>query len=204
MRTKNLALCLPLGIPLFYLMSCGTFSDITPGTLSSDVDSAEAGHKIEELARLGVEHDKLRALAGTWNLKFKHRSRPNDPWQEDSGTAICKTVLGGRYLLEELDCTYGGVPYKGVRVHGFDNLEGTYFNIWMDTLGTWPVLSRGTVDDAGVLRYHGRWKDHETPAGRPFKTVAKRDGDNKWNLTFFDTIDGEEVKVLEAIYTRRN
>ena len=201
MRTKNLALC----IPLFGLMACGTFSDIKPGTRSSDADkAAEAAHKAIKHARLGPQHEKLAALAGTWDIKFKHRSGPKAPWQNDTGTATCKTLLGGRYLLEELDCTYSGAPYKGVRVHGFDNLAGNYFNIWMDTLGTWPVKSYGTSDDAGVLRFHGRWKDPETPGGRPFKTIAARDGNDKWNLSFFDTIDGEEVKVLEANYTRRN
>ena len=199
MQTKDLALC----IPLLCLMSCAALTDVAPGTRSSEADPVEAAAKTEKMARLGPEHDKLAALAGTWDIKFKHRDGPDAAWQEDTGTAICETVLGGRYLLEKLDCTYSGTPYKGVRVHGYDNLEGDYFNIWMDTLGTWPVLSRGTVDEDDVLRYHGRWKDHATPAGRPFKTIVKRDGENTWHLAFYDTIDEEEVKVLEATYTRR-
>ncbi|MHC4078557.1 MAG: DUF1579 family protein [Planctomycetota bacterium] len=185
-------------------MSCGAFRDIAPGTRSSEADPAEAMAKISKAARLGPQHDKLAALAGTWDLQFKHRAGPDAAWKTESGTATSRVVLGGRYLVEELKCTYDGTPYEGVRVHGYDNLEGTYFNIWMDNLGTWPVTSRGATDDSDVLKYHGRWKDIHTPSGRPFQTVVRRDGTDKWQLELFDTIDGTEVKILEATYTRRN
>ncbi len=191
-----------LAIFLFCLTSCASL-DIPTGTRSSQADPAEAMAKVNKAARLSAAHDRMKALAGTWDLQFKHRSGADDPWKTEHGTAVCTMELGGRYLLEKLQCTYNGMPYEGVRVHGYDNLEGDYFNIWMDTLGTWPVLSRGTKDENDVLRYHGRWKDTETPSGRPFKTVAKRDGNDKWQLELFDTIDGEEVKVLDATYTRR-
>lgn len=199
MHTKTLA----LAIPLVLLMSCSAVQDIPSGTRSSQADPAEAMAKISKAARLGPQHDKLAALAGTWDLQFKHRAGPNAEWQTETGTATCRVALGGRYLVEELNCTYDGAPYEGVRVHGFDNLEGSYFNIWMDTLGTWPVLSRGATDDSDVLVYHGRWKDTQTPSGRPFRTVARRDGEDKWQLDLYDTIDNAEVKVLEATYTRR-
>lgn len=199
MHTKTLALTLPL----VFLMSCGSLQDIPAGTRSSQADPAEAMAKISKAARLCPQHDKLRALAGTWDLQFKHRSGPDAQWQTENGTATCKTVLGGRYLVEELECTYNGTPYEGIRVHGYDCLEGSYFNIWMDTLGTWPVLSRGATDDSDVLVYHGRWKDPETPGGRPFRTVARKHDENKWQLDLYDTIDNAEVKVLEATYTRR-
>jgi len=159
--------------------------------------------KVSKAARLGPQHDKMAALAGSWNLQFKHRTGPDAEWSTETGTAEAKIALGGRYLVEELKCTYDGVPYEGVRVHGFDNLEGTYFNIWMDSLGTWPVLSRGASDEGDALVYHGRWKDVHTPAGRPFRTVLKRDGNDTWQLDLYDTIDGAEVKILEATYTRR-
>lgn len=199
MSMKTLALCLPLTC----LMSCQALKDIAPGSRSSEADPAEAAAKTEKAARLTPEHEKLAALAGTWDVTFKHRVGPNSDWMEDKGTAKARLGLDGRYLVEELDCTYAGQPYKGFRIHGYDNLEKVYFNIWMDTLGTWPVTSRGTADDEGVVRYIGRWKDTATPAGRPFRTVARRDGDDKWKLELWDTIDGEEVQILEAIYTRR-
>ncbi len=199
MQTKTLA----LAMPLLCLMSCGTVKDRPTGTRSSHADPAEAMAKISKAARLGPQHDKMAALAGSWDLNFKHRTGADDEWTTETGTAECRIVLGGRYLVEELKCTYDGAPYEGIRVHGFDNLEGTYFNIWMDTVGTWPVLSRGATDDADALVYHGRWKDIHTPSGRPFRTVAKRDGNDKWQLELFDTIDGAEVKILEATYTRR-
>jgi hypothetical protein len=198
MRTKTPA----LAVFFFYLTACAGL-DVPAGTRSSEADPAEAMAKVSKAARLGPEHDRMATLAGTWDLQFKHRSGPDAPWQTETGTAVLTMELGGRYLLEKLTCTYDGAPYQGVRVHGFDNLEGNYFNIWMDTLGTWPVLSRGTKDANGVLRYHGRWFDTHTPSGRPFKTVARRDGEDMWQLDLFDTIDGEEVKVLEATYTRR-
>lgn len=198
MHTKTVALALPV----VFLMSCSS-TDIASGSRSSEADPAEAMAKISKAARLGPQHEKLKALAGTWNLQFKHRSGPDAQWRTENGTATCKVAVGGRYLVEELKCTYNGAPYEGVRVHGFDNLEGTYFNIWMDTLGTWPVHSRGATDESDVLVYHGRWKDTETPAGRPFRTVVRRDGEEKWQLELYDTIDDAEVKVLEATYTRR-
>ena len=129
---------------------------------------------------------------------------PLSAWQEDGGTANCRSVLGGRYLVEEINGTYSGTPYEGYRLHGYDNLAGSYFNIWMDNLGTWPVTSHGTKDDEGVLRYIGRWKDSATPGGRPFRTVIRSVSENEWQLAFYDTIDGEEVRVLEATYTRSN
>ena len=60
MRTKNLALC----IPLFGLMACGTFSDIKPGTRSSDTDSS-----IREYDVRGISLPTMTSLTGSFNVR---------------------------------------------------------------------------------------------------------------------------------------
>ena len=199
MSIKSLGLCLSL----LGLTASENLRYIPPGSYPSGTDRAEASAKTEAVAKTGPEHVKLAALAGTWDLTFRIRWSKDDEWQTETGTATGKTILGGRYLLEELNCNLGGQPYQGIRIHGFDNMEKHYFTIWFDTLSTWPVQSRGTVDADGIVRFHGRMKDVVTPGGRPFRTVLKRDSNDKWYLELFDTIDNEEVKIIEATYIRR-
>ena len=65
------------------------------------------------------------------------------------------------------------------------------------------MLRRGAPDDADAWVDPGSWTAIHTPSGRPFRTVLKRDGNDKWQLDLYDTIDGAEVKILEATYNRR-
>src|SRR5439155_6493988 len=62
----------------------------------------EMMQKYMQAATPGPEHQRLAKLAGKWKLQFTSWFAPGAPPQKSEGTAEFKTVLGGRYVQQEV------------------------------------------------------------------------------------------------------
>src|SRR5580704_2200359 len=67
----------------------------------SDEEKAKAAAAAEEMAKPGVEHQRLEALAGRWDQEFKFWPAPGRPPIQVSGKSVNTMVLGGRFLKIE-------------------------------------------------------------------------------------------------------
>lgn len=146
-------------------------------------------------ARPGRPHRALAALAGDWTFSIRMRMGPDAPWTQTTGKAGFRSVLGGRYLLEETAFEMMGMQFEGLQILGYDNLTQEYTALWMDTLSTWWVEARGRATDEHTIEYRGKMRDVITPQGRPYRMVVKY-GQDSYEVSMFDTIDGKEVNVM--------
>jgi hypothetical protein len=153
----------------------------------------------------GAPHQALASWAGTYDLRIKSWHEPGGPAMEDAGTATRSMALGGRVLLEELESSMMGMPYTGRGMTGFDNVSGTYWSTWTDSMSTGIVVSEGTCDPAGkTCRFTGSWND-PIKKGRVKARMTTR-----WTSPSTEVFelyapgkDGKEMKMMEITYTKK-
>jgi len=149
-------------------------------------------------------HRELAEGVGTYAVDMKMWMSPEaeEPMPGEA-VATRRTILGGRYTLEEFDSTFMGMPYQGILIEGYDNLSGEYLTIWMDTMSTWPAISRGKKQEDGSVTMSGVIKDVMTPGGRPTRAVITGD-ERESTMTMFDSLPGGgDFRCMELRYTRR-
>jgi hypothetical protein len=157
--------------------------------------------RMMELATPGKEHQELAARAGTWDIAYKFRMAPDAPWMDMKGSATARTLLGGRYLLEEHAFEMMGEPMQGIMLLGFDKESGEYISLWMDSMSTWWVEARGKKDAAGKLDQRGEMKD--IAGKRPYRATSVAKPDGSYEHQMYDTIGGKEVLVMTYTAARR-
>jgi len=152
----------------------------------------------------GPEHAKLAAMAGNYDVKVKTWHDPSAPPMEDSGSATRKMILGGRVMVEEFNGSMMGMPFNGEGLHGFDNVTGKYWSLWMDSMSTGAMMSEGNCDDKNACTYTGTWNDAVT------KAPVKARMTTRWTSPTVEVFemyapgkDGKEMKMMELTYTKK-
>jgi hypothetical protein len=152
----------------------------------------------------GAPHKTLASQAGDYDLKIKSWHEPGGPAMEETGTATRKMILDGRVLAEDVTSTMMGSTFTGHGLKGYDNVTGTYWSIWLDSMSTGIMVSKGTCDAQNVCTFTGSWDDPVTK-----KPIHAR-MTSRWTspqVEVFEMyapgLDGKEMKMMEITYTRR-
>jgi hypothetical protein len=98
-----------------------------------------------------------------------------------------------------------GMPFSGQGMHGFDNVTGKHWGIWMDSMSTGMMVSEGSCDDKGTCSFTGSWND-------PIKkTPIKARMTSRWTSPTVEVFemyapgkDGKEMKMMEITYTKKS
>ncbi len=168
---------------------------------ASDHDAMMAEYM--KLATPGEQHKWLQDSVGTWTATGKMYFDPSKPPTESTGTAVFKSVLGGRFVEEHFTGTMMGQPFEGQGVTGYDNMKKKFVMSWVDSMGTMMIYVEGT-GDAKQRTFAG---EETGPDGkkRAFRWVLKFDSKDKHVMEMYGTgPDGKEVKQMEIVYTRKS
>jgi hypothetical protein len=165
----------------------------------------ELMEKYVKAATPGPEHQQLVKMVGKWKLQATAWMAPGAPPMKSEATAEFKTILGGRYLEEEVHGAMGGQPFEGHGFQGFDNVTRTRFGFWMDGMTTGPTLLKGKCAAAAkTCTMKGKVSDALAGKEVPVSSTTTIKDDN--NFTFEMTgpgPDGKQFKTLEIVYTRQ-
>lgn len=187
--------------------------DKTPATTAGQPSAEEMAmiKKMMDAGTPGEAHAKLKPMTGKWTFTSKWRMSPDQPWDESTGKADYKWILGNRILTCEIktdpnpakDAMMGG-PFEGFGMTGYDNVSKKYFNIWSDSVSTGIMISHGTADGSGkVFTYSSEYHCPITGGQKNVKTISKIDGDDKMIFQMYDRDDkGKEFMSGEVAYTR--
>ena len=148
----------------------------------------------------GPHHKHIKAMEGEWTTKgvFQMSSGP----MESNGTSSNKMVNGGRFL----ECTYNadfmGAPFGGKAVIGHNNPKKQFEMIWYDTMSSGIDVKKGTCSDDGkTMTFKGHW---DGPMGKlPVRMVFTITGADSYMMQNFTTMQGQEIKDMEIVYTRK-
>ena len=170
---------------------------------------ADVESQIETLVRYampGKHHRLLNQMAGSWDTVTRYWPNPVTPPVQAEGTSQRKWILGGRFLLEELDGGDLALPFRGLGLYGYDRFERKYTSAWVDSMSTAIMTNRGTYDEANrVVNFVGRYGDPWTGVKKKSRGVTRFVNDNKHVLDLYvQEADGRESKLLEIVYTRKS
>lgn len=146
----------------------------------------------------GPEHKALERLAGEWIATIK------DDAGDSKGTMVAKMECGGLWLATEFRGSFGGVPFHGRGMDGYDPASRKHVSVWVDSMSTKPMVFEGTMDKAKktlTLIAEGIGMD-----GKPakFKSVTQYpDDDHQVFAMSMIGADGVEHKVVSIEYVRK-
>lgn len=164
---------------------------------------AQAMAKWQKYATPGEGHAVLDQLVGDWDYSLKYWSAPGSPPEESKGENEIEWILGKRFLEMDVEGTSMGQPFKGMGIIGYDNAKNEYISTWIDTMGTGMMSATGTYDaSTKTMTETGTFTDPMS-GQQTFKGVTQFvDKDNFTYNMFINSPSGEEVRVMEIIYTR--
>jgi len=156
-----------------------------------------------KMATPGAEHAALNPLAGSWKTVTKMWNDPSAEPTSGEGTCERSWVMGGRYLVANYKGMFGGMPFEGMEVLGYDNMKKQYVSSWVDNMGTGIMLSQGPAMDPATHSYTltGTMAD---PMGREstMREVTSIVDGNTYTMTMYANDRGREQKMMEITYSR--
>jgi hypothetical protein len=99
----------------------------------------------------GRNHKFLDAFIGDWITNSKFWETPEGKPEESTGTANFKWIFEGRYLVQDVDGSAMGQPFKGHGLMAYDNLLKKYQSTWIDSWSTGIMYMTGTSDPSGKV-----------------------------------------------------
>jgi len=178
---------------------------------------AEMMALMEILGTPGEGHKRLETLVGSWDLVIRSWcGGPDKPCTESKGTSQVRWILGGRYLSEEVTSEFvmpnpetgkdEKYPFQGQGLTGYDNYRNMYVGTWVDSMSTQMFVSRGSADQTGkVITYYGEMDEPALDVhGRMVKMVTRLVDKDKHVMEMYDLHAGDNFKVMEIVYTRKN
>lgn len=158
--------------------------------------------KMQQAGTPGAAHRKLDPLAGKFTVKSKMWMDPSKPPQESSGTAERTWLMGKRYLEERFQGEYGGQPFTGVGLFGYDNVTRKYFGSWYDSMSTAMTTTKGTMT-GNTIKYKGMMSDPMAGKEVPYSMTYKIVDNNTQTVEMWGAgPDGKQMKWMEMTYTR--
>jgi hypothetical protein len=210
-RLKNCA--------LFMLLIAATTlpsfaQDATPAKPDADKSNdAQLMAMMTELAKPGENHKIIEGLAGSWTYTTKFWLSPdtNTPPLESSGTAVAKSIMGGRYLQTDNagkmqmpgpDGKMMDMEFHGMQIDGFDNVKKKFVSSWVDNMGTGIMLSEGTYDPATKTITYTSEEDPVPGVKMKVRELVKLTDKDHHTFEFYEDHGGTEVKTMEIASTR--
>lgn len=173
--------------------------------VSESKPMAEHEAMMAEMAKYmnpGPQHKALEPLVGKWSYTSKMWMGPGEP-QAYSGKAERKWILGGRFVLGTFSGDFGGQPFEGLQITGYDLRTNEYVDLWIDSMGTGFMLGNGGTMDAATKTLALN-SSYDMPDLGPlkYKMITKVIDNDHHVFTMMKVMDGEDHKEMEITYTR--
>jgi hypothetical protein len=199
----------------------GTSTSTTTDSESAAITSASSGMPNEaemmkmmmEMSKLNENHKLLASMDGTWTFtnKMWMNGDPSSKPEESKGTAVRKSVMGGRYVVMDVtgkmkipgaDGKPKDFEFKGQGTDGYDNAKQKFVSAWMDNMSTGIMMAEGTYDSGTkTLNYTGEYQ--MAPGMKEqIREVVKLTDKDHMTFEWYENRGGQELKTMEINYTR--
>lgn len=151
----------------------------------------------------GAMHEVLARTVGTWAAEVRMWMEPGGEPTVAHTTSVIEPVMGGRFVRETVDGEAFGAPFRGVGLIGYNNVTGKAQGVWYDNHGTAIYLYEGSLSEDGTLEMSSGHHDPVSGEWVEAKSVRRMEGDDRMVDTAWEKRDGEMVRTMEIVYTRR-
>jgi hypothetical protein len=173
-------------------------------TTEPEIDSATAMKNWEAYMTPGEAHKMMADQEGEWTGDITMWMTPGAPPVKNTGTAVNKMILGGRYQQSTHTGNWDGMPFEGQSTVAYDNLTKKYISTWIDNMGTGLMVMEGTYD-ASTKTINMKGKMVDPMSGKEVnvrETLKMIDNDNQL-MEMFCEKNGKEFKNMEIRSTRK-
>lgn len=111
----------------------------------------------------GKHHEALNVLEGDFEGTFTLIMEPGAEPMKSEGVISRKWILGGRFMKEVVEAESSFGTFQGLAYMGYNNAEGQYEFVWMESMSTAMYFETGYIDQsAKVLRTRGTHRNPVT------------------------------------------
>jgi len=152
--------------------------------------------------RPGPEHKMLKRLVGKFDAEMT-TFIDGQPAAKTAASSTNAMIHKGRYLHGDFTGSVMDRPFSGSSLWAFDRAKGKYLSLWIDDMSTAVMIAEGDADPAGkVITFSGTERDPVTGHDKKIKSVLTIIDDDRHTWEAFETIDGQERKMVSIAYTR--
>ena len=171
---------------------------------ASAQDQAEMMKKWMDYATPGDMQALLAKSEGNWDVDISVWMAPGQEPMKNKATSEVKMLMGGRYQQAINKGSFGGMPYEGMSVMGYDNAKKIFQSSWVDNMGTGVVMMEGTYNAATkTLTLTGKGYDPTTGKDLNMKQTFKFVDDKHQVIEMYSVTDGKEFKAMEMKLTKK-
>jgi hypothetical protein len=174
--------------------------------LADDPPKAPAGadEMFKAAAKPGEQHERMvKMFEGEWTTHLKGKDMDGSTVESD-GTASFKSLLGGRFLQQEVHGEYKKEPFTGYGWMGYDNNTKQFVGVWIDSMGTGIMSGTGQETEKGKA-----WSFKDTMT-TPMGPMTSRDeikvvSDKEFTYTMYMSFQpgAPEAPMMEITYKRK-
>lgn len=116
------------------------------------------------------------------------------------------TKLGELWILSDFEGEFGGVPFMGRGITGYDPMKGKFVGTWVDSLSSSMMLMEGDYDEGTrTLTMVSEGVDPSSKQKVKTKVSTKylEDGKKLFTMSMAMPADAEYVKMFEMTYTKK-
>jgi hypothetical protein len=151
-----------------------------------------------------AEHNRLKELAGKWNVDCEFYMDPTQPPMKSAATETVE-MFGQFFATSRFQTEMFGAPFEGRSVIGYQPETKTWASTWCDTSSPNLFHMTGTLDASGeVLTMTGEAIDCQSGKMTGHRTVEKTIDPNTREFDMYMTspATGDEIHVFHFVYTR--
>jgi Protein of unknown function (DUF1579) len=133
------------------------------------------------------EYANLKAFVGNWELTVEG--------VKEKGSAEIKSIVGGRFITEDVKVPFGGFTMEWHGVLGYDRAKKQYTGVWFDNANNTTKSDSGEADKTGrILSFRG-----EQAGNAKFLWRISNDGLKAMTIEMFAVAkDGKETPVMKV------
>jgi hypothetical protein len=186
--------------------ACGTLAAQEPASAGMTKEQQAMADAFMRMGAVRAEHERLAYFVGDWTTKNTMWMDPKAPPQTSAGTSHSEAVMGGRYIETRFEGEMQGQPFTGRGVMGFDNLAGTYFDTWYDSMSTGLFVAHGRYDAAtNTYTFTGTMDDPMAPKTKvPIRAVVRIADATHYAFEWYEKRGGKEQKTMQIDYTKKS
>jgi hypothetical protein len=144
----------------------------------------------------GPEMDALKPMVGTWDCTVKMAGMP-----DSKGAAVYKMACNGMWVVSDFKSEFGGMPFEGKGIDGYDQMKKKYVSIWVDSMSATPMISEGTYDaDKKTMTFVGDMLGMDGKMAKT-KSVSETKDDNTVVFSMYQ--GGSDTPMMTITYNRR-
>jgi hypothetical protein len=120
---------------------------------------------------------------------------------DSKGVAKYKMACNGMWVVSDFKSEFGGMPFEGKGIDGYDQMKKKYVSIWVDSMTSTPMVSEGTYDaDKKTMTFTGEMVGMDGKMAKT-KTVSEMKDDNTVLFSMYQ--GGADTPMMTITYTRQ-